>query len=98
MVLSVSEVFSSGKRFPILNLLCSLGRRQVHSTDFLPLLFCDIFRVYKMEFSSSSKSRLTLKEFEVVNTSNYDIAGHFVDPQNKDEKRKRINIIKEEVM
>lgn len=51
-----------------------------------------------MEFSSSSKSRLTLKEFEVVNTSNYDIAGHFVDPQNKDSKRKQINIIKEQVM
>ena len=50
-----------------------------------------------MEFSSSAKSRLTLKEFEVVNTSNYDIAGHFVNPQSEDAKRKKITIVKEEV-
>jgi len=29
------------------------------------------------EFSFSSKSRLTLKEFEIVNTSDYNFAGHF---------------------
>jgi DNA-directed RNA polymerase I and III subunit RPAC1 len=52
-----------------------------------------------MEFSSSSKSRLTLKEFEVVNTSNYDFAGHFSGSSRSQEQRKsQINIVKEEGM
>ena len=48
------------------------------------------------EFSFGSKSRLTLKEFEIVNTSDYDIAGHFGEGK-KAEPNLKVEIIKEEV-
>jgi len=47
------------------------------------------------EFSFGSKSRLTLKEFEIVNTSDYDIAGHFGEGK-KAEPNLKVEIIKED--
>ena len=48
------------------------------------------------EFSFGSKSRLTLKEFEIVNTSDYNIAGHFGGGK-KAEPNLKVEIIKEDV-
>eukprot|EP00088_Acartia_fossae_P014083 TRINITY_DN17504_c0_g1_i4.p1 TRINITY_DN17504_c0_g1~~TRINITY_DN17504_c0_g1_i4.p1 ORF type:complete len:336 (-),score=74.90 TRINITY_DN17504_c0_g1_i4:55-1062(-) len=45
------------------------------------------------EFSFSSKNKLTLKEFEIVNTSNYDFSGHFADPH-KQENELKVEIVK----
>jgi len=49
------------------------------------------------EFSFSAKSRLTLKEFEIVNTSSYEFAGHFSNGE-KQGKEREVKIIKSEDM
>ena len=51
------------------------------------------------EFAFSAKSRARLKEFELVNTSDYNIAGHFASDCNVEdqEKRKQVKIVKVEV-
>jgi len=49
------------------------------------------------EFTFGAKSRLRLKEFEIVNTSDYNIAGHFSDEQKKEEEtRREVKIVKVE--
>eukprot|EP00088_Acartia_fossae_P018009 TRINITY_DN20330_c0_g1_i1.p1 TRINITY_DN20330_c0_g1~~TRINITY_DN20330_c0_g1_i1.p1 ORF type:complete len:336 (-),score=51.85 TRINITY_DN20330_c0_g1_i1:116-1123(-) len=51
-----------------------------------------------MEFSSASVNKLSLKEFEVVNTSSYDFTGHApgVAGNKVDPNQYKINIIKQE--
>ena len=49
-----------------------------------------------MEFTAKAKNRLSLKEFEVVNTSSYGIAGHSQSQQQKKDDIK-VNIVKQEV-
>ena len=49
------------------------------------------------EFLAKSKNRLSLKEFEVVNTSSYGIAGHTGQSDITDPASYKVKIIKEEV-
>jgi len=48
------------------------------------------------EFSFSSKAKLSLKEFEIVNTSHYDIAGHFPGNFKENPDKLKVNIVKKE--
>ena len=60
-------------------------------------LYLPKFQTNKMaEFSFNSKSRLTLKEFEIVNTSDYNIAGHYGGGKQA-EVNYKVEIIKEDV-
>jgi len=50
------------------------------------------------EFSLGAKSRLTLKEFEIVNTSSYDIAGHFSSKGKGEGNKQSVKVVKSEDM
>jgi DNA-directed RNA polymerase I and III subunit RPAC1 len=46
------------------------------------------------EFSFSSKSKLTLKEFEIVNTSDYNFAAHFAETGKQAQSDLKVEIVK----